>query len=147
MGLFDMFKSKSASDLNDFSCELLNISNKIIKEKNIDVKKITDMEMHVASFYIFGFATSLRTDKYKTITPTQMSKAMTDIISKLFLCSTIYANDLIEDGIRSLQLKEYDDVKRAIIHKGMDAYLLWKNKKINLFEDLIKILIIIQGNK
>ena len=147
MGLFDMFKGKGASDLNDFSCELLNISNKIIKEKNIDVKKITDMEMHVASFYIFGFANSLRADKYKSVTPTQMSKAMTDIISKLFLCSTTYANDLIKAGIRSLQLKEDDDVQRAIIHKGMDAYLLWKNNKMNLFEDLIKILIVIQGNK
>lgn len=96
--------------------------------------------MHVSSFYLFGFANALRADKYKNITPEQMSKTMANIVSKIFLSSIAYSQDLIYDGIKSLQKKEKDDVKRSIIHRGMDAYLLWKDDKINLFSDLINIL-------
>ena len=144
MGLFD--KLIGLKERNVFTNELLKITNEIIEKHNIDVKKITDIEMHISSFYLFGFANALRADKYKNITPTQMGKSMTNIISKVFLSSNTYSQDVIDTGIKSLQIKEKDDVKRSIIHKGMDAYLLWKNNKIDLLEDLINILTIVQKN-
>ena len=145
MGLFDRLKNNK--EVDSLTNELLEISNEIIEKHNIDVKKITDMEMHISSFYLFGFANALREDKYKSITPEQMSKAIANIVSKVFLSSITYSQDLIDDGIKSLQLKEKDDVKRSIIHRGMDAYLLWKDNKINLFADLINVLTVVQTNQ
>ena len=124
MGLFD--KNKNKKECDKFTVEILNIANEVIEKNNINVKNITDLEMHIASFYLLGFATALKMEKYKKITPAQMHGIMTSIISTIFLSSITYSSDLIADGIKSMQKKESND-KRMIIHKGMDAYILWKD--------------------
>ncbi|NRY58935.1 Imm48 family immunity protein [Clostridium beijerinckii] len=147
MSIFKWGKEKREKEFLQQTQQMASKVLELIKEKTgKDFEDTTEMERQITAVFVFGMANGLAMDIKNT--PLEVETGMIKILISIFKYSPKQASDFIKDMITSLQTKNKNDTKHAIIHRGLDGYYSYQNSKFEqLGDNIINIINRLSGSR
>lgn len=124
-------------NVTDMAKEVVEMYSETI---GVRFENTTELERQIIAVYVFGMADGVRQNSEVEIPHVKIISTFVVALNIVFEYSIEQAQTFAYNITKSLQERDDSDTYVAIVHRGLDGYLLWQqNKKREVINDILAI--------